>query len=159
METTRHVTGTVYVVADDATALHAHRPMGITIPPGGHVDRGELPHEAAVRECREETGLTPTIVRDDDDRIDEPYCRQPPQPRRQLVYDIDVCDGAVAHQHVDHVYFATVPSRETAPAEGEADAEAWDWYTPEDLRASDVGPDVVELGTEAIRVARRHGDA
>lgn len=159
VETTRHFTGTVYVVAAGATALHSHKRMDITIPPGGHVDRGELPHEAAIRECEEEIGLTPTILRDDGDRIDEPYCRQPPQPRRQLLYDVNVHDGAVGHRHVDHIYYATVPSRDVDPAAGEADAEAWAWYTPADLRRGDVDPDVVELGTEAIRAARRHGDA
>jgi 8-oxo-dGTP diphosphatase len=30
--------------------------------PGGRVERGELPHEAAVREAREETGLSITPV-------------------------------------------------------------------------------------------------
>ena len=157
METTRHFTATVYVVAGGATALHTHKRMGITIPPGGHVDRDELPHEAAIPECEEETGLTPTIRRgDEDDRIDEPYCRQLPQPRHQLLYDVDVHDGAVGHQHVDHIYYATVPSRDIEPAEDEVGADRWDWYTPADLRDGDLGPDVVDLGTEAIRVAERH---
>ena len=156
METTRHFTATVYVVADGATVLHSHKRMDITIPPGGHVDRGELPHEAAIRECEEETGLTPTILRDDDPTVDEPYCRQLPQPRYQLLYDVNVHGDEVGHQHVDHIYYATVPSREIRPADGEVGAERWDWYTPADLRRSDVQPDVVELGTEAIRVAERH---
>ena len=46
METTRHFTATVYVVNDGAVALHEHERLGIRVPPGGHVDRGELPHEA-----------------------------------------------------------------------------------------------------------------
>ena len=64
METTRHFTATVYVVNDGATALHEHKRLGIHIPPGGHVDRDELPHEAALREVREETGLEATLLDD-----------------------------------------------------------------------------------------------
>ncbi|WP_164093824.1 NUDIX domain-containing protein, partial [Stenotrophomonas maltophilia] len=60
METTRHTTATIYIVNDGATALHWHRRLGIRIPPGGHVERDELPHEAGLREVREETGLDPT---------------------------------------------------------------------------------------------------
>ena len=56
METTRHFTATVYLVNDGATALHEHPTLGIRLPPGGHVDRDELPHEAGLREVHEETG-------------------------------------------------------------------------------------------------------
>ncbi len=64
METTRHFVATVYVVNDGAVALHRHERLGIRIPPGGHVDRDELPHEAGLREVREETGLDPELVDD-----------------------------------------------------------------------------------------------
>ncbi|WP_114576309.1 NUDIX hydrolase [Saliphagus sp. LR7] len=154
METTRHFTATVYVVADGATALHDHRRLGIRIPPGGHVDRDELPHETAIRECREETGLEATIIPTEDRRIEAETGRPLPRPRRQMLYDIDVHDGRVAHQHVDHIYYATVPSREIDPADGEVGVEGWRWYTREDLRASDVDDDVVALGREAISAAR-----
>ncbi len=153
METTRHFTATVYVVADGATALHDHRRLGLTIPPGGHVDRDELPHETAIRECREETGLEATILPAGDTPLETETGRSLPRPRRQMLYDIDVHDGRVAHQHVDHVYYATVPSREIDPADGEVGVEDWRWYTPDELRASDVDDDVVALGCEAIEVA------
>ena len=57
METTRHFVATCYVVDDGATLLHEHEKLGMWLPPGGHVDRDELPHEAALRETYEETGL------------------------------------------------------------------------------------------------------
>ena len=30
--------------------------------PGGHIDKGETPKEAAIRECQEEAGITPKKV-------------------------------------------------------------------------------------------------
>ena len=152
METTRHYTATVYVVANGATALHEHGGLGITIPPGGHVHQDELPHEAGVREVREEIGLDPTLVTEELGPAVETETGRPlPQPRYQMLYDIDRIDGEVAHQHVDHVYFARVPDREIDPAAGEAPAERWEWYTPSALRSAGLDSDVVRMGTEAIR--------
>jgi 8-oxo-dGTP pyrophosphatase MutT (NUDIX family) len=153
METTRHFTATVYVVNDGATALHEHDRLGITIPPGGHVDRDELPHEAGLREVEEETGLEPTLLGDAPD-VPAPDGFALPSPRYQMCYDINVhADGSVGHQHVDHVYFATVPSRTVDPADGEAGPGAWQWYEPSDLRDSDLDDDTVQIALEAIGAA------
>jgi len=153
METTRHFTATVYVVNDGATALHEHARLGIRIPPGGHVDRDELPHEAGLREVKEETGLDATLVGDAPD-VPAPAGEALPSPRYQMLYDINVQpDGTVGHQHIDHVYFATVPSRDIDPADGEECPEAWDWYTASELRDSGVDADTVEIACEAIAAA------
>jgi 8-oxo-dGTP pyrophosphatase MutT (NUDIX family) len=150
VELTRHFTATVYLVHDGATALHEHKRMGIRIPPGGHVDRDELPHEAGLREVREETGLEPTLV-DDSPDVEGPDARSLPRPRHTMLYDINVDDeGNVGHQHVDLIYYARVGGREITPAEGEAPASAWEWYTPAELRATDLPNDTVEIGVEAI---------
>ncbi|MFC7098571.1 NUDIX hydrolase [Halobaculum marinum] len=151
METTRHFTATVYLVNDGATALHLHERLGIRIPPGGHVDRDELPHQAALREAREETGLDPTLV-DDTEQVDAPAGETLPAPRHTMLYDINVHDdGTVGHQHIDSIYFASVDSRDVDPAgDDEVGAERWDWYTPADLRESDVDRDTTRIGIEAI---------
>ncbi|PSP76431.1 NUDIX hydrolase [Halobacteriales archaeon QS_1_68_20] len=155
METTRHFTATTYVVHDGATALHEHDRLGIRIPPGGHVERDELPHEAAKREVREETGLDPSLV-DDSPDVTGPQGRSLPRPRHVMLYDINVHDdGAVGHQHVDLLYYARVDSREIDPADDELGPDAWDWYTPADLRAADLDADTVELGLDAIEVVER----
>jgi len=151
METTRHFTATTYVVNDGATALHAHDRLGIRLPPGGHVDRDELPHEAALREVREETGLSAELVATESP-VEGPNTRGLPEPAHLMLHDINVHeDGSVGHQHVDHLYYARVGSREIAPgADDEVEPEAWRWYTPAELAASDLQPDVIELGREAI---------
>lgn len=151
METTRHLTATIYVVSDGMTALHEHPRLGIRIPPGGHVDRDELPHEAGLREVHEETGLDADLVASVPD-IDAPGGRPLPQPRYRMLYDVDVHpDGRVAHQHIDLVYFARVAHRDIRPAgDDEPGPAAWAWYTPDDLRASDLDADTVQIGCEAI---------
>ncbi|KTG09958.1 NUDIX hydrolase [Haloprofundus marisrubri] len=152
METTRHFTATVYIVNDGATALHEHKRLNLRLPPGGHVDRDELPHEAALREAREETGLPPTLLTDQRDIASE-TARTIPRPRHLLLEDINVHGDEVGHQHIDHIYYATVESRRIDPADGEESSEVWEWYTSEDLRTSDLDADVVELGLDAIDCA------
>jgi 8-oxo-dGTP pyrophosphatase MutT (NUDIX family) len=151
METTRHFTATTYIVHDGATALHDHERLGIKLPPGGHVDRDELPHEAARREVREETGLTPELVATESS-ITGPNTRGLPEPAHLMLHDINVHeDGSVGHQHVDHLYYARVDSREISPdGDDEVDPARWRWYTPAELAASDLPDDVVDLGREAI---------
>ena len=154
METTRHFTSTVYIVNDGATALHRHAGLGIRIPPGGHVHRDELPHAAGRREVCEETGLDPTLHRETAE-LNPPAGEVLPQPAHMLLYDINVHpDGTVGHQHIDHIYFASVESREINPSEGEAPADRWAWYTPAELRDSDLDPDTVAIGCEAIETIR-----
>lgn len=53
-----------YFVVLDATSgrllLVAHRKAGLWLPPGGHVEPGEDPWSAVVRECREELRVPAT---------------------------------------------------------------------------------------------------
>lgn len=70
-----------------------------------------------------------------------------------MLYDSTVHIGTVGHQHVEHIYYASVPNREIAPGPDEASADAWGWYTASELRDSDRLPTVVQFGVEAIEAA------
>ncbi len=151
METTRHSVATVYVVHDGATALHEHDTLGMWLPPGGHVERDELPHVTARREVREELGLDVDLVAPVGD-IASPTVESIPRPQHFLLEDIDVCGGDVGHQHVDFIYYGRAGSREVSPGPGEQPAADWEWFTPAELRrrAAELEPDVVEIGQRAI---------
>jgi len=152
METTRHFVATVYVVHDGATALHYHDTLEMWLPPGGHVDRDELPHEAAVREVDEELGLDVDLVAPEGD-VSSETVRSIPEPQHFLLEDINVTPaGEVGHQHVDFIFYGSVDHREIVPAPGEQPAEDWEWLTPADLdaREVDLPSDVREVGTRAI---------
>lgn len=42
------------VAAKKLIYIGRHIKSGLWIPPGGHIDKGETPHQTAVRECQEE---------------------------------------------------------------------------------------------------------
>ena len=55
-----HVTASLFIVdaASRRVLLHHHRRLGRWLQMGGHLDPGETPAQAALREGREESGLT-----------------------------------------------------------------------------------------------------
>ena len=46
-----HVTASALIVGRRGVVLHRHRLLGVWVAPGGHIDAGEQPWEAAVREA------------------------------------------------------------------------------------------------------------
>lgn len=152
METTRHFVATCYVVEGDATLLHEHEKLDMWLPPGGHIDRDELPHEAALRETYEETGLRPELIAETGP-YETDQVQSLPRPMALLLEDIDRLDDRVAHQHIDFVYAGTVERREIDPAgHDEAAPERWEWFDAGELeaRADELAADVRDLGIRAI---------
>jgi len=159
MERTRHFTATTYVVADGAVPLHRHHRHDKWLPPGGHVDRGELPHEAALREVHEETGLEPELVAEVE-AIASETAEALPRPRHVMLADVNVHDGDVGHQHVDLVHYAAAETRAIDPAgDDEQPAEDWSWFGRSALADHDgVDADVTEIGRRAIETVEAWRD-
>ena len=88
--------------------LHRHRILGIWIQPGGHIDPGETPWEAAVRETVEETGLAVAH----------------PGGVPQLAH-VDVHPGPRGHTHLDLRYLLDGGDADPKPPPGESQDVAW----------------------------------
>jgi ADP-ribose pyrophosphatase YjhB (NUDIX family) len=134
---------TAYLVRDGKTLLHKHRKLGLWLPPGGHIEAGETPDEAVLREVREETGLAAEFVEPpsapdiQDDRVESLH-----QPQRVQV------EAIPNHpHHVDLIYFMRAGPGE---AVAEAGATGWRWFSPQDLSDPDLTREVRESAAAAI---------
>lgn len=116
-----HITGSAIVVGERGVVLHRHKRLNMWLQPGGHVEAGETPAEAALREAQEETGLA---VRH-------------PKSGPWLVH-LDVHPGPRGHTHLDVRYVVYGEDAEPAPGEGESQEVAWFGWD-EAIEMSDVG--------------------
>lgn len=151
-EITRHFTATTFVVKDGKVLLHRHPKQGLWLPPGGHIERDELPHDAAVREIEEETGLQVELhsVAEASAREERMRCGVVPQPAFILIEDINPF-----HQHVDFTYFAQAPEGGAA-AESTASRNGFVWFAPDELDGDDVPENVRQGAREAVDYVRSH---
>lgn len=147
MEITRHFTATTFVVYQEKTLLHKHSSLNMWLPPGGHIDRDELPHIAAIREVKEETGLKIKLVHDVPAIISY-NAQEIPRPQHLLLENINPF-----HQHIDMIYFAKANSIEVTPGEGES--QELRWFTAGDLEKDEIENDIRLLGQEAIELVNK----
>jgi len=100
-------TATGYVVNPERTKLLVvfHNKLQKWLPAGGHIEQNELPHEAALREVFEETGVVAHIISDDHDMglKGEVDC-QIPRPYGVLYQIIPKTHRVAEHIHVDFVF-------------------------------------------------------
>jgi len=124
-----HVTASAFVVSERGVILHRHRRLGIWVQPGGHVDPGETPEGAAVRETFEETGLG---VR----HLDPAW-----------LFHVDVHPGPRGHTHYDLRYLVVAEPVDPSPPEGESPDVFWFTFEAAQQRCEPaLAPAIKKLG-------------
>jgi len=133
-----HVTGSAIVVGKRGTVLHMHKRLHRWMQPGGHLDPGEAPWEAALRESQEETGLA---------------LRHPAGGPR--LEHVDVHPAAEGHTHLDLRYLLLAPDDDPSPLEGESPLARW--FTWDEALA--LADDALRGALEVVRAdsAAREG--
>jgi len=132
---TTHVTASGIVVGRRGTVLHLHRRLGIWMQPGGHIDAGETPDQAALREATEELGLDVAH----------------PAGGPRLLH-LDVHEAAYGHLHLDLRYLLLGEDVDPHPPPGESPEARW-YSWDEALAAADVAL------VDALPLARRAAEA
>ena len=129
----RHFTVAVFVVWDEKVLLHWHRKLEMWLPPGGHIERDELPDEAAVREVREETGVEIELL--GERRVDVP---DPVQLHRPAGVQLESIGPG--HQHIDLIYFAFPTG--SIEIQDDFSADRVGWYGPVEWDVMGVNAEV-----------------
>ncbi|MCH9609887.1 MAG: hypothetical protein S4CHLAM45_13870 [Chlamydiales bacterium] len=129
----RELTASVYTVEEQRILLILHKKLGKWLPPGGHVDPDELPHEAAIREVKEETGLEVELMQQENLWIPQKINgRSIPRPYLNLLFEIPKYKDINAHQHIDFVYIGRVIGG--ALVQNREETDGIRWFTLDDLQ-------------------------
>jgi 8-oxo-dGTP pyrophosphatase MutT (NUDIX family) len=128
-ENERHVTASAFVISSRGVLLHRHRLLKIWIQLGGHVDSGESPEDAALRETLEETGLVAHHL------------------APTTLFHVDVHPGARGHTHYDLRYVLLAPPLDPTPPADESPDVFWFDFAGAQARCEpDLAPALAKLG-------------
>ncbi len=103
-----HLTASAFVLGRRGIVLHKHKRLGIWLQPGGHIDPGERPEDAALREVLEETGLVAEHLMG-----------------LARIGHIDVHAAPKGHTHLDVRYLLWAPPLDPSPPEDESPDVKW----------------------------------
>lgn len=142
MKKGRHFTASVFIVYQDQVLLHKHKRFGLWLPVGGYLEGNELPHEAAMREAREEVGLEIEIIHEDL----VVSGREREIPHGQYLTLINPAPGV---EQVDFTFFGISQSNQITSEEGIKDFR---WLSLEDLEQFEIEEKTRKYAREAIIV-------
>jgi 8-oxo-dGTP pyrophosphatase MutT (NUDIX family) len=137
----RHFTVAVFVVHAGRTVLHRHSKLGLLLPPGGHIEPGETPDDAARREVMEETGLSIRLLGEKGSATTVEPLTRPAGVQLEPI--------GPGHQHIDLIYFAEVDG-DAMILHGEAGVSGLGWYSWDEALAAGANDEVLAWIRKAI---------
>lgn len=147
----RSLTATVYIVYENKVLLHMHKKHQSLFPVGGHMSPDELPHEAAIREAYEESGLRVELF-NNEKQLGMTRVRQLNNPQYTLLENI-----GKEVENIDFIYFATAESDKVSPQKGESKDLYW-LSKEEIMKISDIKEHIRIMALEALHTLEVAGN-
>lgn len=145
----KHFTATVYMLRDDHVLLIFHKKMQKWLPPGGHLNPNEAPHEAAKREAIEETGIEVEFTLQENIWVERWNASSIPRPYMCLLEEIPAYKDQPAHQHIDFVYVGK-PVGGTE-LENLDETDGLRWFTLEEIEALESDVTIFEETKQVLK--------
>jgi len=103
--------------------LARHKKLNVWLPPGGHVEKDELPDDAVLREVYEETGVRAKILPNKRGLtfLDE-HAKEMELPFAVILVDIERDDS---HNHIDLIYVCRATTDVLVPDQNEVTDARW----------------------------------
>jgi 8-oxo-dGTP pyrophosphatase MutT (NUDIX family) len=146
MKISRDFTANITIVHQNKVLLHFHKDLKRWLPVGGHIEKDELPEEAAIREAGEEAGLEIELY--DNDKASS--LSDSRQSRLKMPMHIFLEDIHEDHQHIDFIYYAKANTFRLNPAEEETNELRW--FTVGELDELDAGQPIKYIAREALEL-------
>lgn len=143
MNLNRTLTSSVYIVYEGKVLVHMHKKHKTLFPLGGHMEANEVPHETAIREVFEESGLSIKLY-NADAKLELGRVIQLHKPMHILLEN-------VGHEveNIDFIYFAIANNNKLEPASGES--KEFYWFSKDDIKNSEkMKPHVKEMALDAL---------
>lgn len=145
MNLNRSITSSVYVVNDNKVLLHKHKKYNTLFPLGGKMNENEVPHETALREVYEESGLE-VVLYNRDLELNLGRVIQLHSPMHTLLEN-------VGHEveNIDFIYFAKTLNNKLNPQKGES-KELY-WFSKDEIESNDnIKPHVKVMALDALSI-------
>ena len=138
----------VFIVCQNKVLLRMHEKYKKWLGVGGHIDPGEDPNEAAVREVKEEVGLDVKLHKSSTPTLSHKGYRELIPPAFMNRHDINE-----THEHVALVFFAVSDIDKLHIHEGAEKAECR-WFTKEELNDESILTHIQHYARTALEKAR-----